>query len=144
MPTDLADLLAENDDTVAEGWVESVRDAYDHCRVFVAPLRSGAGIKGKVIGALGYGVPTVMSPLAAEGIGIHDGVDGFVADTPAEWVAAIAKIYKAPKVWNAVSSGARELAQQQFGFQHAVAEMREALQAADIFTHEQNTALVAR
>ena len=140
----LTQLLGEQEDLIAEGWVESVRDVYDHCKVFLAPLQSGAGIKGKVIGALGFGVPTVMTPLAAEGIGIHEGVDGFIAEKPEEWAAAISRIYKSPKTWAAVSQGALELARRQFGFERAVAGMRHALETAEIFATEDNPGLVTR
>ena len=144
MPDALADLLEDQADVVAEGWVESVQDVYDHCRVFVAPLQSGAGIKGKVIGALAHGVPTVMSAVAAEGIGVNNGTDGFVAATPQEWVAAIAKLYESEKNWSKTSAAALELARKQFGFDTGVADMRQALEEAEIFTTESNAALVAR
>lgn len=144
MPDDMAKKLAKEDDVDVIGWVATVREAYDPCRVFVAPLQSGAGIKGKVIGALAHGIPTVMSPLAAEGIGINDGVDGFIAANPEQWAAAIVKVYKDEKAWVRASSGALALARKQFGFDQGVQQMREALQATELFTSQDNTALVSR
>src|SRR3546814_15165565 len=51
-PALLDTLAAETKNVVLEGWVPDVGTAYDNCRVFIAPLQSGAGIKGKVIGAV--------------------------------------------------------------------------------------------
>src|SRR3546814_5571457 len=91
-PALLDTLAAETKNVVLEGWVPDVGTAYDNCRVFIAPLQSGAGIKGKVIGALAHGVPTVMSPIAAEGIPVAPGEEAMIAATPAEWVDAIATL----------------------------------------------------
>jgi glycosyltransferase involved in cell wall biosynthesis len=144
MPESLVSLLSGHDDIVPEGWVSSVSEVYDSCRVFVAPLLSGAGIKGKVIGALAHGVPTVLSQVAAEGIGVNDGSDAFLAESPKEWVDAIVKLYQSEKLWTKTSAAALDLARKQFGFERAVSRMREALQVAEIFTSEVNQTLAAR
>ncbi|OYV66644.1 MAG: glycosyl transferase family 2, partial [Deltaproteobacteria bacterium 21-66-5] len=82
--SNMTDRLREmaTEDVVIEGFVERVEEVYDRCRVFVAPLLSGAGIKGKVIGALAAGTPSVVSPLAAEGVGVSAGVEAIVAESP--------------------------------------------------------------
>jgi glycosyltransferase involved in cell wall biosynthesis len=95
--------------------------------VFVAPLQSGAGIKGKVIGALAHGVPTVMSPVAAEGISISQGVDGFVVSKPEEWVEAIAQAYADSRAWSAMSAGSIAVARAQFGFGAGLGKMKAAM-----------------
>jgi GT2 family glycosyltransferase/glycosyltransferase involved in cell wall biosynthesis len=144
MPAELADALGERPEIEVRGWVPSVRDVYDTCRVFVAPLQSGAGIKGKVIGALAHGVPTVMTPLAAEGISVNDGIDGYLAVKPDEWVAAIVKLYNDKSAWEKSSRASLDLARKQFGFERGVHQMREALQAAEVFTDPTTATLVAR
>ncbi len=49
--------------------------------VAIAPLRFGAGVKGKVLEAMGYGLPVVMTPVAAEGIHARPGADALIAAT---------------------------------------------------------------
>jgi glycosyltransferase involved in cell wall biosynthesis len=144
MPDDLAAKLKVEDDVVVEGWIADVREAYDACRVFVAPLQSGAGIKGKVVSALAHGVPTVMSPLAAEGIGVAHGNDGFIAASPHEWIAAITKVYGSQESWQRVSKAAHASAQRQFGFASGVAQMQKALQRIDVYTTANDCGLVTR
>jgi GT2 family glycosyltransferase/glycosyltransferase involved in cell wall biosynthesis len=143
MPTELSDMLEGQPGVEVRGWVASVRDVYDTCRVFVAPLLSGAGIKGKVIGALANGVPTVMSDVASEGIGVNDGVDGYIASTPQEWAAAIVGLYRDENAWRQSSRASLELARKQFGFEQGVRQMRDALQAIEVFTDPERAALVA-
>ena len=50
------------------GQVDNLRDLFGQARLTVAPLRYGAGVKGKVLDSLAAGVPCIMSPIAAEGI----------------------------------------------------------------------------
>jgi glycosyltransferase involved in cell wall biosynthesis len=50
------------------GLVDALEPYYDAARVVVAPLRFGAGMKGKVTEALGAGVPVVGSAIALEGL----------------------------------------------------------------------------
>jgi len=123
-------------DVVLAGYVADVAEVYDSCRVFVAPLRSGAGIKGKVIGALAAGVPMVLSSVAAEGTGIAQGREAFVAESAAEWVEAICALYTDDARWTAMSESAAEFARGQYSFASGRKLMRAALAAVDIYTPE--------
>ena len=64
------------------GYVEDLDAFLDRRRVSVAPLRYGAGAKGKVAGSLARGLPTVCTPIAAEGMGLEPGVDVLLAEDP--------------------------------------------------------------
>jgi GT2 family glycosyltransferase len=50
------------------GWIEDLKPLLDSARLMVAPLRYGAGLKGKVTQALAVGLPVVTTPIGAEGI----------------------------------------------------------------------------
>ena len=130
VPASFAALAAE--DVVIEGFVESVDLALDRARVFVAPLRSGAGIKGKVLEALASGIPSVLSPIAAEGTGIRDGLDALVAETPADWAEAIVALYDDAQRWHDVSTAGRRLVETNFSFARAREVMTRAFGEAGI------------
>jgi GT2 family glycosyltransferase len=121
------------DDVIIHGFVEEVSSVYETCRVFVAPLQSGAGIKGKVVDALSFGVPSVLSPLAAEGIGLGEGTEAFIARTPAEWCDAIKALYTDEKLWREMSFRAQALARRRFSFERGVDQMRAAVAAAGLY-----------
>ena len=76
----------------AVGYIDHLEEIYTKHRIFIAPLLSGAGIKGKVINALSYGIPTILTPTAAEGIGLRHGYDCLIAGSPQEWADAIKQL----------------------------------------------------
>jgi GT2 family glycosyltransferase/glycosyltransferase involved in cell wall biosynthesis/SAM-dependent methyltransferase len=133
-PPELEDL--ECDDVIIKGYVENVAAVYETCRVFVAPLMSGAGMKGKVVDALSYGVPCVLSPVAAEGIGLSEGGEAMVARTPRDWCSAVLDLYNNEILWNKVSQRAQEFTRRRFSFERGVDQMRAAVEAAGLFPHE--------
>lgn len=75
---------------------------YRSARLFIAPLRFGAGVKGKIVDALRYGLPTVTTPVGAEGIAAHDDGSLLVADSADGFAAHIVDVYADTKVWNAL------------------------------------------
>jgi len=115
------------------GFVDAVSDAYDKHLIFVAPLLSGAGIKGKVLSALASGIPCILSPTAAEGIGLRDGRDCLIAQTPDEWIDAIHRLQNDADLWQRISDSAHHLAQSQFSFAAGRKLMRAAFESADLF-----------
>nr|WP_254368211.1 glycosyltransferase [Paracoccus sp. Z118] len=115
------------------GYVEDVESAYDPHLVFVAPLLSGAGIKGKVLNALARGIPCVLSPLAAEGIGLRHGHDCLIADTPDDWIRAISRLIEDADLWTQVRDNAHNLARERFGVDTAREQMRKVFEAVDLY-----------
>ena len=65
------------------GQVERLDTVFDKVRLTVAPVRFGAGIKGKVLDSFAAGVPCVMTPIAAEGIPLTGVLPSAVSDDPA-------------------------------------------------------------
>jgi glycosyltransferase involved in cell wall biosynthesis len=81
------------DGVVALGQAEDLGEIFDRVRLTVAPLRFGAGIKGKVIDSLAGGVPCVMTPIAAEGLDLPGALEGCIAATAEEIAAAISRLH---------------------------------------------------
>jgi O-antigen biosynthesis protein len=63
-------------------------------RLTVAPLRFGAGVKGKVIDSLAAGVPCIMTPISAEGLDLPVALEGCIAATAETIAAAIGHLHK--------------------------------------------------
>lgn len=124
IPQELIDYSKSNKHVVIKGWVADITTVFDTCRVFVAPLQSGAGIKGKVISALASGVPSVLSPIAAEGIPIVERFHSVIAMTPLQWVKEIVYLYTCEAAWSAMSAAAHALASDQYSFEKAQGEMQ--------------------
>jgi glycosyltransferase involved in cell wall biosynthesis len=81
------------------GWVENLDPQLNRARVSVAPLRFGAGLKGKVVLALSRGLPVVCTSIASEGMGLRSGVDVLVADDPEEFARAIVTLLNDETAW---------------------------------------------
>jgi hypothetical protein len=65
----------------------------------MAPLRYGAGVKGKIGQSLALGVPCVTTSIGAEGMGLVDGVSGMIADTALEFAAKLQRVYEDETLW---------------------------------------------
>lgn len=71
---------------------EELDSLYSNIKISIAPLRYGAGIKGKIIDALYHGVPVVTTSVGAEGISAPKNILN-VADTEKEFADAVLKMY---------------------------------------------------
>lgn len=133
-----------SDNFVVKGHVPNLSSALGALKVFVAPLTVGAGVKGKVLAAMANGVPTVLSPIAAEGIGAVSGIHYLEAKTPQEWVTAILRLYNDDALWNAVSGQALAFVRENYSFERGVATLRAALEMIDVFPPERPNVLCCR
>jgi len=109
------------------GWVEDVDDAYNSSRIFIAPLLSGAGVKGKVVGALAHGVPCILSEIAAEGIPVVNKKDAFIAITNDDWVNSIVNLYLNSDLWGTISQSSLIFAATNYSFEKAKSKFYEIL-----------------
>ena len=85
------------------GYVKELSEYFDNCRISVAPLRYGAGLKGKVGASLAYGLPCVATPMAIEGSGLEDKKHVLVAESPEEFSDAIYRLYSDETLWQSLS-----------------------------------------
>jgi GT2 family glycosyltransferase/glycosyltransferase involved in cell wall biosynthesis len=131
MGPDIAALASDRIDPA--GFVEELSDAYDRHRIFVAPLLSGAGIKGKVLSAMAHGIPTVLTPIAAEGIGLRSGHDCLIAETPRAWADAILALSEDDAMWRSISRAGRDYVAARFSFAAGRDKMKAAFEAIDLF-----------
>ncbi|NEU14580.1 glycosyltransferase [Methylobacterium sp. BTF04] len=101
----LPETLSTRSDTHVEwiGYVPEIEPWLDQLRLTVAPLRYGAGAKGKVVSSLLNGVPCVVTLVAAEGMGLRIGEDIVACPTPQEFADAIIKIHDDAETWSRLS-----------------------------------------
>jgi glycosyltransferase involved in cell wall biosynthesis len=95
--------LGQRPGVEAVGFVAALADFLDRQRVSVAPLRYGAGAKGKVAESLARGLPMVCTPVAAEGMGLEPGSNVLVGDTPAALAAHVVELLRDDARWRAFS-----------------------------------------
>ncbi len=122
-------------DIVVAGHVPDIGTALGRRRVSIAPLRYGAGVKGKVILSMSHGVPVVGSTISAEGIGARDGEEMLIADAPDELVAKIALAYEDEAVWHRLSANGRRLVDREFSLDAGRRSVRELLALLGVATN---------
>lgn len=92
-----------SEDIAVMGFVPDVNPIFHNSRVFVAPLRYGAGIKGKIGQALSYGLPVVTTTIGAEGMGLKNGHEAMIADDPQEFAEMVIEVYGHRELWQRLS-----------------------------------------
>ena len=86
------------------GFIESLPDYFNSIRLSIAPLRFGAGAKGKVAASLAMGIPCVATDIAAEGMGLDAGQNILIGDSAEAFAAHVAKLYQDEAGWGALRS----------------------------------------
>lgn len=100
--------LEDEPGVVLLGFVKDLSELFSTIRLGVAPLRFGAGIKGKVAMTLGAGVPCVCTTVAAEGMNLIDGYHTRIADTEQAFADAVVEMYQNEDLWTSMSKRSQE------------------------------------
>jgi glycosyltransferase involved in cell wall biosynthesis len=109
------------------GFVKSLEPWLDECRLAVAPLRYGAGIKGKVNISMSRGQPVVATPTAVEGMFVNSGEEVLVAESAEDFAAGIVRLYQDEQLWNRISAGGLENVRKYFSVETARLSLQELL-----------------
>ena len=109
------------------GRVADLAPWLDSCLASLAPLRFGAGVKGKINMAMSYGVPVIATTIAVEGMQLENGVNVLVADTADAFAVAVAQLRDDGALWQRLSTHGLDNVRQHFSPKAAAAALRRAL-----------------
>lgn len=89
----------EKEGFLIRGRAENAKEVISNTRVLLAPLRFGAGIKGKLLEAMQYGTPTITTSIGAESM--HGTLDwnGIIEDEPQQFADAAVQLYQEESLW---------------------------------------------
>ena len=99
-PDSLLALAATQPGVCMLGFVEDIVPHMDGARIAIAPLRFGAGVKGKINLSMAHGQPVVGTTCAVEGMHLVDGEDVLVADGSEAFADAVVRLYQDATLWN--------------------------------------------
>ena len=111
-PTEIQALASDHVQIL--GFQKDIAPYFNACRLMVAPLRFGAGIKGKLGTSFSYGLPVVATSIAAEGMYLEHGREVLIADAPQEFADAVARLYTDPELWLRMSDAGRRLVRERY------------------------------
>jgi len=97
-------------DVEVTGFVDDVRPYIDRSAVFVCPMRSGAGIKNKILQAWAMGIPVVGTSAATGGLKVREGENMLLGDTPGAFAAAVLRVLQRPALAQRLGEGGRNTA----------------------------------
>ncbi|WP_296146704.1 glycosyltransferase [uncultured Flavobacterium sp.] len=81
------------------GRAENAYEVIKKAKVMLAPIRFGAGIKGKLLDAMHCGTPSVTTSIGAESMFGELPWNGFIADSVADFVEKATKLYSDENIW---------------------------------------------
>jgi O-antigen biosynthesis protein len=89
------------------GFVEDIREPLARYAVFVCPVRSGSGVRVKLLEAFASGIPVVSTRIGAEGLARQDGEFAFLADQPDEFAEKVLQVFDDPPLAAEMAARAR-------------------------------------
>ncbi len=104
----------EKEGFYVHGFVEDADEVLESSRVLLAPLRFGAGIKGKLVDAMLNGTPSVTTSIGAEGMCEDLPWNGFIEDEIAVFVSKAVELYSNKEIWNQAQKNGIEIINQRY------------------------------
>lgn len=95
-------LALQSEQVIIPGYIHDVSPYFNNNKIFVAPLRFGAGMKGKIGQSLEFGLPIVSTDIGVEGIGLTDSYDVMVANETRTFAEKTIELYNSPELWNKI------------------------------------------
>jgi len=92
-----------------KGWAENLEAVFTNTRVCLAPLRFGAGLKGKLIDAMKFGTPSVTTNIGAEAMHHKLPWNGFITDDPTEFALKAVELYSNEILWESAQQNGVEI-----------------------------------
>jgi glycosyltransferase involved in cell wall biosynthesis len=89
----------ETPNVIVTGFVNDVKEYFTTSKIFVAPLRYGAGMKGKTGHALEYALPIVSTDIGAEGMELENGLNILIANDATHFAERIIELYSNEVLW---------------------------------------------
>ena len=115
-PSDAVRELGRLDNVVVTGRVTDLRPWLARAAVFVAPIRLGRGMRGKILEAMAMRRPVVGSSVALAGFGVTDGQEALIADTPAAFAETVVQILSDTSLRERIARGGYELVKARYGW----------------------------
>jgi glycosyltransferase involved in cell wall biosynthesis len=109
------------------GRVQELGPWLDRCLASLAPLRFGAGVKGKINMAMSYGLPVIGTPIAIEGMRLQEGTDVLIATDAAQTLAAVSRLLSDKALWTQLSDAGLENVRRYFSPNAARETLRKVL-----------------
>jgi glycosyltransferase involved in cell wall biosynthesis len=117
-----------SEDVIIAGYIKDLTPYFESCKLSVAPLRYGAGVKGKINQSMSYGLPVVTTSIGAEGLEAVDGEDILIADSPADFAQKVILLYSDENLWRRLSENSIRNIEKYHSYDAAKAKLAQILE----------------
>jgi len=107
------------------GFVEDLEPLFASSRLFLAPLRFGSGIKVKVLNAMCRGLPTITTPVGAEGLAAQHMQHLSITDTADDMARSILQLLDDVPAWQRLEQQSRALVREKYTWNKVLGYMVE-------------------
>lgn len=126
--------LHDGSHVIVLGEVEDAQSTRASWVVNVVPLRSGSGIRIKILEALAGGDAVVTTTVGCEGIGLHNEAEALIADDPQAFADACSNLLEAPNMARAMGERGRAFVAERYAWPPAIAQFRAFLDRIAVLT----------
>ena len=120
-----------SDRILVTGQVSELGPYFDKSRVFVAPLRYGSGIKGKIVQSMANGVPSVVSSIGAEGMMLTSGEQAIIADLTEAIRQAVMDLFENRGLWLAMQASGYEFVEKHYSWEQCLELCQKSIEIGD-------------
>jgi GT2 family glycosyltransferase len=124
--------LANNPLISVPGFVPSLDEHHSNAKVFLAPLKYGGGVKGKISDAICRGVPVITNALGNEGLRLRHGKEILLAETTEDFIQILSDVYAGKYNLDEIRVNALRRLQNLYGDKALCAQMLSALVAPPV------------
>ena len=117
---------------LVHGQLADVEPYLDGCLALVAPLRFGAGVKGKINMAMAYGQPVISTALGVEGMYLEAQREVLIAESAADFEAAVLNLMSNSALWAQLSRAGLANVDKHFSFAAADLALSEILKPRNL------------
>lgn len=119
-PESITRLATPESGIVVTGYVSDLTNLLDQSGVLVVPLRSGSGMRVKILEAWARGIPVVSTTIGVEGIDIRVGEHALVADDAKEFADAVIRSLQDPTLARRLAQAGRQLVEERYDWRTAL------------------------
>lgn len=112
----IRELAVKHPEVSVTGTVPDVRPHLADCQVMIVPLRVGGGTRIKIFEAMATGIPVVSTSIGAEGLPVEHGRHALLADSPADFAAAVSRLFTDDTLRRSLAVAARNLVARHYGW----------------------------
>ncbi|MEN6371580.1 MAG: glycosyltransferase family 4 protein [Armatimonadota bacterium] len=117
------------------GFVQDLSALMSEAAVFIVPLRSGSGLRVKILNAMAMGLPVVSTSVGCEGIGAENGRHLLIADTPQAFADSVLRLLSDFELRKQLAEVGREFVLSNYGWDSILARLDKALDALVLEKH---------